>query len=301
MHTKIEHFTSLEAAVSALFGENVRIEGMNRIAGGDINEAFGLSLSDGETVFMKMNRKENLDFFLREVTGLQAIRSTKAIGSPEVLCTGTDEKRRASFLLLEYVRGKGRISGSSEIFAHELAAMHRADTGAFLSGGKYGFSEDNYIGAGEQENTPEKSWVTFFRDRRLLPQIKRASHYMGTGDRRKIEHLLSHLEDYLPEPEQPSLLHGDMWSGNIMTGNDGKVWLIDPAAYVGHAEADIAMTELFGRLPAAFYKAYEEEGLMQPGYEERRDLYNLYHMFNHLNLFGNSYLHSVRRIVERYS
>lgn len=102
------------------------------------------------------------------------------------------------------------------------------------------------------------------------------------------------------EPEHPSLLHGDLWSGNVMTGNDGKAWLIDPAVYVGHAEADLAMTELFGGFPQIFYDVYREEAPMQPGYERRRDLYNLYHLLNHLNLFGRAYLPSVVRVVEKY-
>ena len=103
------------------------------------------------------------------------------------------------------------------------------------------------------------------------------------------------------EPKHPSLLHGDLWSGNIITGNDGKAWLIDPAVYVGHAEADIAMTELFGGFPRAFYDAYKESGMLQPEYGRRRDIYNLYHLLNHLNLFGRTYLSSVRRVIEGYA
>ena len=108
------------------------------------------------------------------------------------------------------------------------------------------------------------------------------------------------MDELLVEPEQPSLLHGDLWSGNVITGNDGKAWLIDPAVYVGHAEADLAMTELFGGFPPAFYDAYKEAAKLQPGYAKRRDLYNLYHLLNHLNMFGRSYYPSVMRIVNSY-
>ena len=112
--------------------------------------------------------------------------------------------------------------------------------------------------------------------------------------------LMEHLDEYLVEPEQPSLLHGDLWGGNFLTGPDGQAWLIDPAPYVGCAEADIAMTELFGGFSGAFYSAYRESGLLMPGYEDRRDIYNLYHMLNHLNLFGGSYLLAVKKMIARF-
>ena len=111
---------------------------------------------------------------------------------------------------------------------------------------------------------------------------------------------MANLDRYLVEPEKPSLVHGDLWSGNFITGSDGQAWLIDPAVYVGHAEADLAMTELFGGFHPRFYAAYREVNPLQPGYEQRRDLYNLYHLLNHLNLFGRGYLSSVLRILSRY-
>ncbi|MBR1741244.1 MAG: fructosamine kinase family protein [Lachnospiraceae bacterium] len=299
--TNVEHFTSLEEAISSLFGEDVHIEQKGRIHGGDINEAYRISLSDGNTIFMKMNQKENLSFFQKEVTGLLAIQATNTVSSPKILCTGTDDKREISFLLLEMISGGNRLSDAWEVFAHELAAMHRADTKEFVPNGKYGFLEDNYIGAGEQKNTPGDSFIPFFREQRLEPQIRRASRYFSRADLKKMDALLSNLEKFLIEPERPSLLHGDMWSGNVITGNDGKIWLIDPAAYVGHPEADIAMTELFGRFSESFYETYRQEGLIQPGYSTRRSLYNLYHMLNHLNLFGGSYLQSVLKIVDAFS
>ena len=170
----------------------------------------------------------------------------------------------------------------------------------FLSDGIYGFKNDNYIGASKQINKPKSSWITFFRECRLEPQFKMAERYFDNGFIRDAINLMEKLDKILIEPIKPSLLHGDLWSGNIMTGSNGKAMLIDPAVYVGHAEADFAMTELFGSLPRAFYKAYEEVNPLQPGYKERRDLYNLYHLLNHLNLFGSSYLFSVIQSVKRY-
>lgn len=299
--TPVQHFTSLDRALASLFGSSVKIARRDRIAGGDINEAYGLTLTDGSRIFMKSNTRENASFFLAETEGLNAIAGTGVIGTPEILCSGTDEERVGySFLLLEFIAGGNRIRDAWETFASQLAAMHRAETADFVPGGRYGFLQDNYIGAGEQKNTPHDRWISFFRDCRLKPQFDRAAGYFSISDRKRIDRLLERLDEILVEPEHPSLLHGDLWSGNVITGNDGRIWLIDPAAYVGHAEADLAMTELFGGFPQVFYEAYREAAPLQPGYHRRRDLYNLYQLLNHLNLFGGSYLSSVKRVIGEY-
>lgn len=295
-------FDSLKGALHSLFGEDTKIIKKERVAGGDINEAWKLTLSGKDRVFMKCNKKENLSFFMAEAAGLSAIAKTGAIGTPRVLCCGTDEEiGGCSFLLLELIEGGRRRTDYWEVFAKELADMHKAPASDLVSGGMYGFIEDNYIGAGKQINTVRKRFLDFFRECRLEPQIVRAGEYFNTGDLKKINLLLERLDDLLVEPKRASLVHGDLWAGNVMTGNNGKVWLLDPAVYVGHAEADIAMTELFGGFPRSFYAAYKEEGLLQPGYDERRDLYNLYHLLNHLNMFGLSYFSSVKRIIEKYT
>lgn len=298
---KTKHFTSLEEAVSVLFGNGAVITRTERIFGGDINEAYGLTLNDGHHIFMKTNIREDVSFFTAEAAGLDAIARTGTIGTPHILGCGTDAGRMGnSFLLLEFMDGKKRVSDYWETLGHQLAEMHRAKTADYVHGGKYGFVHDNYIGAGDQINTLHDSFVTFFRDCRLEPQFRRAIRYFDAADFKKITRLMDHMEDFLAEPEYPSLLHGDLWAGNIITGNDGRAWLIDPAVYVGHAEADIAMTELFGGFPAAFYNAYRESGILQPEYKQRRSLYNLYHLLNHLNLFGGSYLSSVKQVLEKY-
>ncbi len=297
----VRQFDSLEDAIASIFGSSVKIARMERMAGGDINESYGLTLTDGTYVFMKQNPGKQESFFAAEAEGLAAIASSGTIGTPRVLCYGVDKKKTGCpFLLLEFIREGERISNYWECFAQQLAAMHQADMAAFTGQGTYGFLHDNYIGDREQSNTPYKSWVGFFRDCRLAPQFKAASGYFGSSERKEADRLLERLDELLVEPEQPSLLHGDLWSGNVITGNDGKAWLIDPAVYVGHAEADLAMTELFGGFPPAFYDAYREAAKLQPGYAKRRDLYNLYHLLNHLNMFGRSYYPSVMRIVNSY-
>ena len=264
------------------------------VSGGDINDAYKLTLTDGRQVFMKANRSVCLSFFQAEAEGLEAIRATDTIGVPQVIAVGKDQQYGA-FLLLEWVEAAPKAHGFWETFGRSLARMHQAPASRF------GWEKDNYIGASPQINTPHDKWVAFFRDCRLSPQIKRAQRYFDPSMRKRITRLLDHLEDFLVEPAHPSLLHGDLWSGNFITGNDGQAWLIDPAVYVGHAEADLAMTELFGGFAPAFYSAYREVNPLQPGYEQRRDLYNLYHLLNHLNLFGGGYLSAVLRILNRYS
>lgn len=333
----------LDEAVSALNGNNLRVVSCRPVYGGDINESYRLSLSDGSAVFMKCNTAKNLSFFEAEAKGLEALRGTETIGVPKVLGFGTEKRKNRSFLLLEYLEASPRIKGYWEVFGRELALLHRADGRKFLfpheddqrslfssvdgqkgfsaneddqdlhfagtggqdssekvGGFRFGFESDNYIGASPQINTPKKSWIEFFRDCRLQPQIRIAEGYLDARMRRQCTELLDHLDSFLEEPEFPSLIHGDLWSGNAVCGPDGKAWILDPAAYVGHFEAELAMTELFGGFSPAFYGAYREINPYDQGYRDRRDLYNLYHMLNHLNLFGGSYLSAVREILNRY-
>ena len=286
------------------------------VSGGDINRAYALEYSDDSAAFMKVNRKENIGFFRAEAEGLAAIEKTGAIRVPKVICMGqgigtggageeADDAYSSaagpdsSYLVLEYIERGRPAPGSYERFGRNLAAMHSADTSSFTEE-RFGFLHDNYIGSGVQINEPKDTWIEFFAECRLRPQFERASVYFDTDEMMRIDELLCHLDRYLIEPGSPSLLHGDLWGGNHMADETGEIMLIDPAVYVGHAEADIAMTELFGGYRREFYAAYDEARPMEPGYEDRRDLYNLYHLLNHLNLFGAGYLGSVRSILKKY-
>ena len=292
-------YDSLREAVRAVCGEGITVRSRVPSTGGDINRGWTLALSDGGRIFMKENRRENLGFFTAEAKGLEVIRQTGAVRVPEVLALGTDGEN-ACLLLEDIEPGRGGRASSEEL-GRGLARMHRADTKALVPGGKFGFSEDNYIGAGAQINTPKQTWREFFIRCRLLPQFRRAEEYFDRPERKRIEAFLTNVGRHLTEPEKPALLHGDLWAGNTMTDRDGRPWLIDPAAYVGHPEADLAMTELFGGFDRAFYDAYREEAGIDPGYEDRRELYNLYHLLNHLNLFGRGYLQAVRGMLRRYA
>ncbi|MCC8181823.1 MAG: fructosamine kinase family protein [Clostridiales bacterium] len=297
-------FTSLEQAITATFGAHLRITDRRAVYGGDINQAYRLTLTDGSVVFMKCNTIANGDFFRAEVDGLNALQATRTIGVPKPLAMGTDRQQGVSFLLMEYLDAAPKGKGYWEIFGHELARLHRAPTAGMVSEDEsfsFGFRADNYIGASRQTNTPKMEWIAFFRDCRLYPQLRMAGNKLDPDTRKRGESLLQRLDTLLVEPAFPSLLHGDLWSGNTAGGPDGKAWIFDPAVYVGHFEAELAMTELFGGFPAAFYGAYCEVNPISPGYTERRDLYNLYHMLNHLNLFGSSYLNAVREMINRYA
>lgn len=298
----MQTYVSLTDALQNLYGPDASVSVQRPASGSDLNRVSRLTVSGtGRTIelFLKQNSSDLLCMFEAEAAGLTAIKDTCAIGVPEALAVGIDGSN--SFLLLPWLDTATPVSGFWEEFGQRLAAMHRADTGGLLSG-NFGFSEDNFIGSTPQVNDPKDTWIDFFRECRLYPQVRMAfdAGLLDSGDRRTADRLTGRLEQLLVEPEAPSLLHGDLWSGNYMVGPDGHALLIDPAAYVGHREADLAMTELFGGFHPSFYAAYREAAPLQPGYEDRRDLYNLYHLLNHLNLFGLSYSGSVRRILRYY-
>ena len=292
-------YQRLEDAVRDIWGEDVAVQSRQSVSGGDINEAYHLLLSNGEDAFLKLNSKAADNFFTAEAHGLKAMAEAGA-NVPQVLACGKAAEG-TKFLLLGYEKRSRPTKGYWSLLGQMLANMHSANTEHLAGGKMFGFYEDNFIGATRQTNSPKSGWVEFFREVRLGAQMHLASHYFDKGDRHLCQRLLDRLGDFLTEPKYPSLLHGDLWSGNVMPDRNGHPMLIDPAVYVGHHEADLAMTELFGGFSPEFYDAYHERVPKESGYVDRRDIYNLYHLLNHLNLFGGAYLTSVRRILKRYA
>lgn len=291
-------YQSLEDAIGDIWGQGVKIHSRQSVSGGDINEAYYLALSNGEDAFLKLNGRAADNFFAAETHGLKAMGDTGA-NVPQVLAYGsTVEGMR--FLLLRYEKSFRPVKRYQSLLGQMLANMHLASTEIYTDGKMFGFYEDNFIGATKQINSPKSSWIEFFRDARFGVQIKLAGRYFDKDDNRLCQRLLEHLGDFLTEPRFPSLIHGDLWSGNVMPDRNGQPMFIDPAVYVGYHEADLAMTELFGGFSSEFYDAYHEIIPKESGYADRRDIYNLYHLLNHLNLFGGSYLASVKRILKRY-
>ncbi|NTU79287.1 MAG: fructosamine kinase family protein [Chloroflexales bacterium] len=216
-----------------------------------------------------------------EARGLRALAATGAIRVPAMIATGDSP----AFLLTEWIDGAGARPDMAALGEH-LAALHRHSAPAF------GLEADNYIGGTPQANGWQPTWPAFFRARRLQPQIAwaEAAGLLSTARRRTLERLVARLDDLLGVPAPPSLIHGDLWGGNVVAGPGGAPALIDPAVSYSHREADLAFTELFGGFTARFYAAYADAWPLDPGYAARRPIYNLYHALNHANLFGSGYL-----------
>ena len=278
-------------AISAATGERFTLEDRKPVSGGCINRAWIVS-ARSRRYFLKVNDAARRVMFEAEAAGLSALARTNCVRVPKTICAG--EALGSAWLVLECIDLHPRHGPSDGRLGQQLAALHRHGAHAF------GWEPDNTIGPSLQNNKWCADWATFWRSRRLEPQLTRAA---GNGYRGKLqadaEKLLDRLGDFLTHSPQPALLHGDLWSGNAAADTQGTPVIFDPAVYYGDREADIAMTELFGGFSARFYSAYREAWPLDAGYEVRKDLYNLYHVLNHLNLFGASYLGQAKRVIAR--
>ena len=262
---------------------------MGNPGGGCINQT--ARFSDGNTTyFVKRNRRECLAMFRAEAAGLEAIADTRTIRVPKPVCHGVAEND--AFLVLEWLELSRGNQESWREMGKRLAALHRYDVG-----GRFGWPMDNTIGATPQINGFIESWGPFFAERRLEFQWK--SGVRRGGNFPKLRALISRVPDMLADHRvRPSLVHGDLWSGNAAFADQGEPVMFDVAVYFGDREVDLAMSELFGGFPADFYRAYNEEYPLPQGYERRRTLYNLYHVLNHFNLFGGHYEAQANRMID---
>jgi fructosamine-3-kinase len=283
-----ELLAALEAAISDAAGA-FRIEHAVPAAGGCIHRSYILEGSRRK-FFAKTNDRSQLDNFIAEADGLTALAAAGA-RVPSPLCHG--ETGTQAFLVLEHLELRG--SGDHAALGRALAAVHA------VRGDSYGWHRDNFIGTTPQINRRSSSWSDFWRDARLVPQLDLArKNGLGTGLLRKGERLAAALHHLLSGwAPAASLLHGDLWGGNLGFLADSAPAFFDPAAYYGDREADLAMTELFGGFPQAFYSAYREVAPLDQGYTVRKALYNLYHVLNHANLFGGGYAAQAERMIDR--
>jgi protein-ribulosamine 3-kinase len=251
------------------------------VGGGDISSAWQLPAGSG-AVFLKTGPREFLEIFSAEADGLRELASAKAVRVPAVLAFG--ESASDAYIALEWLDFSGQDSAAETLLGRQLALQHRR------LDERFGWHRDNMIGTTPQLNDRDDDWIRFFRERRLLVQLQLAeSNGFGGELLREGARLARNLEplfdDYAPVP---SLLHGDLWGGN-WSSVAGEPVIFDPAVYYGDRETDLAMTRLFGGFGSGFYRAYEDEWPLARGHEKRVALYQLYHVLNHLNMFGTSY------------
>ncbi len=272
-----------------------KIKSFNSLSGGCISDAFKVTTVEGLNYFLKYNPSISNDMFVKEANGLKELSKANAIRIPEVLSFDED------YILLEYIPTGSKNKNFFEEFGRNFAEMHK------FTSNNFGFYEDNYIGSNPQKNIPNEkektSWVDFYFNKRILYQFQLAEKLGNSTPelRKRISNLENKIEDIIGNTtEKPSLLHGDLWAGNYMVDENGNVVLIDPAVYYGHREADLGMTKLFGGFSSEFYNAYNERFPLEDGYDYRENIYKLYHVLNHLNLFGGGYYSQALSLIKFY-
>ena len=266
------------------------------VSGGCINSAICCCLENGKRYFVKFNRSVP-DVFGLESEGLEAIRSTGAFKVPEVIGFGKTELE-TQFLVLEFIPPAPKAKNFFEVFGRQLAQMHQANH----EQSRFGFASDNFIGSTPQKNAWHKDWVEFFAVQRLEFQLKLANdNGWATPElNKRCDKLILQLDRFIgSSSEPPALLHGDLWSGNYLISSQGNPVLIDPAVYFGARESEFGMIKLFGGFNSEFYHAYNEAYPLADGWQQRTDIYQLYHLLNHLNLFGTSYLSGCLQILRK--
>jgi len=265
------------------------VASLEPVSGGCINHALRLETLSGPICLLKINRDAPRDMFAREAEGLRALRVP---GGPRLPCVYACEEQ---WILLEYLAPGGKDPGFGERLGEQLARLHAT------SGPAFGFDHDNYLGVTPQPNRWSSDGYEFFAELRLRHQARLALQrgLLSPEESQSVDRIADRLPQLVPT-QPPSLLHGDLWGGNVIVGPEGEPVLIDPAVHYGWAEAELAMTSLFRGFPPVFYLAYEATRTVAPDYRERFPLYNLYHLLNHLNLFGFAYHSQVSSILRRY-
>ena len=287
-------WTEIASQISIITGDKFEIKNRRSVGGGCINQGYCL-IGDTTNYFVKLNQASQVQMFESEALGLKQMYQTGTIRVPEPICVGT--AANSAYIVLEWLELGGSKNTQSWLeMGRQLAAMHRA-TLPQESQGKFGWNENNTIGSTPQINTWTADWGEFFAEYRIGYQLKlarrRGDNFPHQG------RLLKAIPELLEHQPQPSLVHGDLWGGNAAVSKSGEPVIFDPATYVGDREVDIAMTELFGGFPSAFYRGYNEVWPLDKGYQQRKTLYNLYHILNHFNLFGSGYASQATGMIEQ--
>jgi len=284
---------SVESTLSTQSEKQVEISEIRSVGGGCINEAFSLKTNAG-MYFIKYNSAVAYPaMFEKEAAGLKILADANAISVPKVIASG--ESGKLAFLILEHIENGTPYRNFWNEFGTKLADLHRNTSDYF------GLDHDNYIGSLIQRNKLHPDFFSFFISERIEPQLKEARNKgaFSQSETRYFDSLFKSLPAIIPF-EKPVLIHGDLWNGNYMVTLNGSPCLIDPAVYYGHREADIAMTKLFGGFQPEFYHAYNQAWPMEKGWQKRMDIFNLYPLLVHVNLFGGSYAAQVLRIIRQF-
>jgi protein-ribulosamine 3-kinase len=265
---------------------------LTSIGGGCINSAYQLQTPE-HSFFIKLNQPQLLSMFEAEARGLEEMGALNCVRVPQVICHGQEDGH--SYLVLEYIKLGSLHVQANQILGRQLAQLHQYTQPFF------GWHVDNTIGSTPQYNNREQDWLVFWQQHRLNQQLQFASQNGFGGRLQDKGHRLStdlhhFFEGHSPSP---SLLHGDLWGGNAAADPQGNPVIFDPACYYGDRESDVAMTELFGGFGGDFFSAYQAEYPLDPGYKVRKTLYNLYHIINHVNLFGGGYLGQAESMIEQ--
>jgi fructosamine-3-kinase len=265
-----------------------------RVGGGDINEAFRVVLADGREAFVKTRPDAAPGEYAAEAAGLRWLAEPGALRTPRVL--EVDDR----YLALEWIeRGRLDAAGVEEL-GSGLAATHMAGAESFGATGELGSAG---FGSLRLPSDPTEDWPTFYAERRLRPlaRIARERSALSSAGIEAVERVCDRIAELTGPPEPPARLHGDLWSGNVMADTEGRPWLIDPSAYGGHREVDLAMLRLFGAPSERVFNAYEERAPLAGGWQQRIELYQLLPLLVHALLFGGSYRGAVERIAQRYA
>ncbi len=283
-------WTQISQQISETIGQKFEIKKHRSVSGGCINQGYSIS-DDDLTYFIKLNQATKLEMFAAEALGLKQILATQTIKVPQPICWGTSGD--SSYIVLEWLEFGGGNSSAWEAMGRNLAAMHKAKVGD-----NFGWEVNNTIGSTPQINTFNSNWAEFFAEHRIGYQLKLAQRRGGNFSNRQT--IVTVIKEYLKEHNpQPSLVHGDLWSGNAAITTFDEPVILDPATYYGDRETDLAMTELFGGFPASFYRGYDAEWTIDHGYQERKIVYNLYHILNHFNLFGGGYGYQAEGMIKQ--
>ena len=289
--------SAIENTIGAATGKPACLSETSSLSGGCIHSSRKLILEDGRIFFCKVGSSEPKDILEREFEGLRALGRADSIRTVEPLAYQSLPELGNQFLITEFVPPGKPKNAFFERFGRGLARLHRDWTAP-----QFGFEHDNYIGRTHQSNRWTSNWCEFWERDRLGFQLELALHNGYNSP--ELHGLGRELIDQLPEriggaSEPPSLLHGDLWSGNFLVDEQGGAVLIDPAVYYGHREAELAMCQLFGGFSRTFYQSYRETWPLQAGAQKRIEVYQLYHLLNHLNLFGTGYLAGCLALLRR--